>query len=163
MILFSFHRRCSVSPYQGMSTKNQRLKALTQIGRNSVSTAGAQSEDRVPDDSIELQTDAPVEAIRNVMRGRGGWSRDCADSSGVSSARRLLDRDFELYSPNITPDKEFGVGDWTADHFYNMLHTGRSRDGVLLYPAMPFPAYTKVTRADSDAIFCLPELAGTSA
>ena len=58
-----------------------------------------------------------------------------------------------LYSPNITPDAEWGIGTWTADDFYNMLHTGHSRDGTLLYPAMPFPAYTKVTRADSDALF----------
>ena len=34
-----------------------------------------------------------------------------------------------------------------------MMHTGRSPDGGLLYPAMPFASYTKVTRADSDAIF----------
>lgn len=58
-----------------------------------------------------------------------------------------------IYSPNITPDPDYGIGNWTADDFYRMLHTGRSRDGTLLYPAMPFPAYTKVTRADSDAIF----------
>ena len=58
-----------------------------------------------------------------------------------------------LYSPNITPDTRYGIGNWSADDFYRMLHTGRSRDGKLLYPAMPFPAYTKVTRADSDAIF----------
>jgi mono/diheme cytochrome c family protein len=58
-----------------------------------------------------------------------------------------------LYSPNITPDNVTGIGKWSADQFYNMLHTGRSRDGTLLYPAMPFPAYTKITRADSDAIF----------
>jgi len=58
-----------------------------------------------------------------------------------------------LYSPNITPDTQTGIGNWSADDFYNMMHTGRSRDGTLLYPAMPFPAYTKVTRADSDAIF----------
>ncbi len=58
-----------------------------------------------------------------------------------------------LYSPNITPDPATGMGNWSADDFYKMLHTGRSRDGTLLYPAMPFPAYTKVTRADSDAIF----------
>jgi len=58
-----------------------------------------------------------------------------------------------LYSPNITPDTQWGIGNWTADDFYKMLHTGRSRDGKLLYPAMPFPAYTKVTREDSDAIF----------
>ncbi len=58
-----------------------------------------------------------------------------------------------LYSPNITPADDAGIGKWTADEFYQMLHTGRSRDGTLLYPAMPFPAYTKVTREDSDAIF----------
>jgi hypothetical protein len=34
-----------------------------------------------------------------------------------------------------------------------MMHTGKSRDGELLYPAMPFASYTKVTRADSDAIY----------
>ena len=58
-----------------------------------------------------------------------------------------------LYSSNITPDAETGIGKWTADNFYNMLHTGRSPDGGLIYPAMPFPEYTKVTRADSDAMF----------
>ena len=58
-----------------------------------------------------------------------------------------------LYSPNITPDRETGIGTWTAQEFYDMMHTGRSRDGTLLYPAMPFASYTKVTREDSDAIF----------
>jgi len=58
-----------------------------------------------------------------------------------------------LYSPNITPDVKSGIGNWSADDFYRMLHTGHSRDGTLLYPAMPFPAYTKLTRADSDALF----------
>ncbi len=58
-----------------------------------------------------------------------------------------------LYTSNITPDAATGIGKWSADEFYAMLHTGRSRDGGLLYPAMPFGAYTKVTRTDSDAIF----------
>ncbi|HET9653441.1 MAG TPA: cytochrome c, partial [Usitatibacter sp.] len=58
-----------------------------------------------------------------------------------------------LYVPNITPDDDTGIGTWTADDFYRMLHTGTSRDGALLYPAMPFASYTKVTREDSDAIF----------
>ncbi|WP_137957858.1 cytochrome c [Burkholderia sp. 4M9327F10] len=58
-----------------------------------------------------------------------------------------------LYSPNISPDKETGIGRWTASQFYSMMHTGHSPDGSLLYPAMPFAAYTKMTRKDSDAIF----------
>lgn len=58
-----------------------------------------------------------------------------------------------LYSPNISPDRQTGIGEWTADDFYKMMHTGKSRSGDLLYPAMPFAAYTKMTRADVDAIF----------
>ncbi|WP_198651554.1 c-type cytochrome [Dyella sp. C11] len=58
-----------------------------------------------------------------------------------------------LYSPNISSDQATGIGAWTADEFYTMLHTGRSRSGALIYPAMPYGNYTKVTRADSDAIF----------
>ena len=58
-----------------------------------------------------------------------------------------------LYAPNITPDEETGIGRWNADEFYRMMHTGVSRDGALLYPAMPFANYTRVTRADSDAIY----------
>ena len=58
-----------------------------------------------------------------------------------------------LFAPNVTPDDETGIGKWTADDFYRMMHSGVSRDGSLLYPAMPFASYTKVTRADSDAIF----------
>jgi mono/diheme cytochrome c family protein len=58
-----------------------------------------------------------------------------------------------LYTPNVTPDRDTGIGKWTADQFYAMMHTGRTPDGGLLYPAMPFGSYTKTTRADSDAIF----------
>jgi len=58
-----------------------------------------------------------------------------------------------LFVPNITPDEETGIGRWTGDEFYRMMHTGVSRDGTLMYPAMPFASYTKMTRADCDAIF----------
>jgi mono/diheme cytochrome c family protein len=58
-----------------------------------------------------------------------------------------------IYSTNITPDPDTGIGKFSADDFYRVMHVGRFPDGGLLYPAMPFPSYTKVTRADSDAIF----------
>ncbi len=58
-----------------------------------------------------------------------------------------------LYSTNISPDPQTGIGTWTPDQFYGVMHDGRMPDGGLLYPAMPFAAYTKVTREDSDAIF----------
>ena len=58
-----------------------------------------------------------------------------------------------MYTPNITPDDKDGIGKWTSDDFYRAMHTGRSKDGSLLYPGFPFASYTKVTRADSDAIY----------
>ncbi|SEI56766.1 c-type cytochrome [Paraburkholderia diazotrophica] len=58
-----------------------------------------------------------------------------------------------LYTPNISPDNEYGIGKWTADDFFKMMRTGKSPDGKLIYPAMPIAQYTKVTREDSDAIF----------
>lgn len=58
-----------------------------------------------------------------------------------------------LYSSNITPDAETGLGQWTAEDFRRALHEGVSRDGSFLYPAFPYTNYTKVTRADADAMF----------
>jgi mono/diheme cytochrome c family protein len=74
--------------------------------------------------------------------------------AAIFSGNRPMPTPFgTLYSPNITPDRATGIGNWSADDFYRMMHTGRSRTGELLYPAMPFASYTKVTRADCDAIF----------
>lgn len=57
-----------------------------------------------------------------------------------------------IYSANITPDHQTGIGAWTSDQFYRALHQGVGADGKNLYPAFPYPWYTKVTREDSDAI-----------
>jgi mono/diheme cytochrome c family protein len=77
-----------------------------------------------------------------------------APASSQFAGGRAMPTPFgNLYVPNITPDDETGIGRWTADEFYRMMHTGVSRDGTLMYPAMPFASYTKVTREDSDAIF----------
>jgi mono/diheme cytochrome c family protein len=56
-------------------------------------------------------------------------------------------------TPNITPDKGTGIGDWSADDFYQAMHKGIGKDGRLLYPAFPFTSYTKASRADVDAIY----------
>jgi len=58
-----------------------------------------------------------------------------------------------LYGPNITPDAQTGIGAWSADDFWQALHNGKSRDGSLLYPAFPYTEYTRITRADADALF----------
>ncbi len=57
-----------------------------------------------------------------------------------------------VFASNITSDKATGIGNWNAAEFWRAMHNGRSKDGRLLYPAFPYPSYTVVTRADSDAI-----------
>jgi mono/diheme cytochrome c family protein len=65
-----------------------------------------------------------------------------------------------LYSTNITPDKETGIGNYSDQDFLNAVHRGIRRDGARLYPAMPFASYTYMTDADALAIkaylFSLP-------
>jgi len=58
-----------------------------------------------------------------------------------------------IVSANITPDKDTGIGDWSADQFYRALHEGIDDEGKHLYPAFPYNYYTNVTREDTDAIF----------
>jgi mono/diheme cytochrome c family protein len=57
-----------------------------------------------------------------------------------------------IYSTNITPDKETGIGHWSEADFYKAMHEGVRRDGKYLYPAFPYPWYTKLSRDDVDAI-----------
>ncbi|MGY8809387.1 MAG: cytochrome c [Pseudomonadales bacterium] len=47
-----------------------------------------------------------------------------------------------LYSPNITPDKETGIGSWSDEDFVSALHSGVGKDGKHYYPAFPYTSYT---------------------
>jgi len=70
------------------------------------------------------------------------------------SGGRAIETPFGVIrSANLTPDAETGIGAWSADDFYRAMHQGRRPDGTHLYPAFPYPYYTKVTRADTDAIY----------
>ena len=59
----------------------------------------------------------------------------------------------EISVPNLTPDRDTGLGSWSADDFWRAMHEGVRPDGRRLYPAFPYPYYTNVTRDDSDAIY----------
>jgi mono/diheme cytochrome c family protein len=83
---------------------------------------------------------------------------DCAGChtapDGVSFAGGLaLDTPFgKLVAPNITPDRETGIGNMTDDEFVAALQEGRGHNGRRLYPAMPYPAYTKMSEDDVRAM-----------
>lgn len=57
-----------------------------------------------------------------------------------------------IYSPNLTPDRETGLGAWSDEEFYTAMHFGLAPDGTRLYPAFPYPYFTKLTRQDVTAI-----------
>ncbi|HEX4023683.1 MAG TPA: c-type cytochrome [Steroidobacteraceae bacterium] len=58
-----------------------------------------------------------------------------------------------FYSPNITPDDDTGIGRWSEQDFWHALHDGYAPDGTPLYPAFPYTNYTRIARADADAMF----------
>jgi mono/diheme cytochrome c family protein len=58
-----------------------------------------------------------------------------------------------IMTPNLTPDDATGIGRWSKDNFARAMHEGRRPDGAYLYPAFPYPYYTKVARNDVDAIY----------
>lgn len=58
-----------------------------------------------------------------------------------------------VFTSNLTPDANTGIGSWSSAHFWRAMHNGRSKSGRLLYPAFPYTSYTQVTREDSDAMF----------
>ena len=58
-----------------------------------------------------------------------------------------------IYSANITPDPDTGIGRWTSDQFYGAMHDGVDDEGHNLYPAFPYPWFRKLSRADDDAVF----------
>lgn len=65
-----------------------------------------------------------------------------------------------IFSPNITPDVQTGIGSWSDDEFVRALHQGIGKDGEHLYPAFPYASYTGLSRDDALAIkaylFSLP-------
>jgi mono/diheme cytochrome c family protein len=67
-----------------------------------------------------------------------------------------------IYSSNITPDDETGIGRWTDDEFVRAVQHGIRNDGKRLYPAFPYTSYTLLSRADVLAIkaylFSLPKV-----
>ncbi|CAM5452138.1 c-type cytochrome [Eoetvoesiella caeni] len=95
----------------------------------------------------------------NIQRGRYlAQAGDCISCHTVKGGKPFaggypMQTPFgTIYSSNITPDLETGIGNWTEKDFYRAMHEGRRKDGQYLYPACPYPWFTKMTREDVDAL-----------
>ncbi|MCX7115644.1 MAG: c-type cytochrome [Gammaproteobacteria bacterium] len=58
-----------------------------------------------------------------------------------------------FYTPNITPDKETGIGQWTEQNFIDALKHGRGPQGQNLFPVFPYLYFSKVTDEDAKAMY----------
>ena len=94
-----------------------------------------------------------------VSRGRYlAITGDCvachtAEGKPPFSGGRGLNTPFGvIYSSNLTGDPSTGVGRYTPDTFFRALHEGKNHEGAQLYPAFPYTYFTRVSRADSDAL-----------
>lgn len=104
-------------------------------------------------------TDSDPQKFTQIERGRylvtlGDCSACHTDPGGKPFAGgRPIETPFGvIVSANITPDEETGIGKWSENQFDDALRRGIRADGSHLYPAMPYTAYTKMSRRDVDAI-----------
>jgi len=105
----------------------------------------------------------------SVMRGEYlARAADCvachstADAKPFAGGRAFATPFGELYSTNITSDKQHGIGGWSDDDFLRAVREGIGKEGNL-YPAMPYTSYTAMSRDDvlaiKDYLLSLPPVA----
>ena len=104
--------------------------------------------------------DASVYSAATIARGQQlAALGDCAvchtGASGVLNAGgRALETPFgTIYSTNITPDVDTGIGAWSYPAFERAMREGIHRDGRHLYPAFPYTHFAKATDADLQALY----------
>ncbi|PVX30593.1 cytochrome C [Sphingomonas pokkalii] len=99
---------------------------------------------------------APALVARGAMLAKLGDCAVCHTRDGgapLAGGRALATPFGTLYSDNLTPDPETGIGTWSASAFRRAMKDGVSRTGAHLYPALPYEHFTHVRDADLDAIY----------
>ncbi len=110
--------------------------------------------------ALEPQTAPPRFDAALVARGanlsRLGMCAAChtADPARPFAGGLALKTPFgSVYSTNITPDAQTGIGAWSEAAFTRAMREGVARDGRLLYPAFPYNHYTKLAQDDVRALY----------
>ncbi len=137
------------------------MKGLLFIAAFAVALAAAVMTWQTVSDPGSAQREVAVADRAGQLRqgaylARAGNCMACHTAQGgapYAGGRALATPFGTMYAPNLTPEAETGIARWTADDFWRAMHNGKSKDGSFLYPAFPYPNYTKMTRADSDALF----------
>ena len=106
----------------------------------------------------EYLTRAADCVVCHTAQGGQPFAGDCVvchtakDGAPFAGGRAFVLPFGTLYSTNITPDVETGIGSYSDANFLNAVHKGIGRNDMKLYPAMPYASYTYMTDADALAI-----------
>src|SRR6516225_3495661 len=113
--------------------------------------------------TANVAASAPVTSEPNTMLvARGEYVArlgDClachtSDNGMAMAGGRELATPFgKVFSTNITPDKQTGIGQYSFEQFDSAMRKGVAADGHNLYPAMPYPSYAKVSEDDMRALY----------
>ncbi|HWH73124.1 MAG TPA: cytochrome c [Methylibium sp.] len=143
-----------------MSARRWRWAAVGAVALVAVLAAAVLALNRLDEAPLDAPPPAGAADAATVARGaylaRAGNCAACHTARGgpAYAGGRGIDTPFgTVYASNLTPDRETGLGDWSAEAFWRAMHNGRAKDDRLLYPAFPYPSYTRVSREDADAIY----------
>ena len=76
-----------------------------------------------------------------------------SDGGEFAGGRVLSSRFGDFYSPNISSDEEFGIGDWTLDDFSRAITQGINPEGQHYYPVFPYTSYQNLSNDDVESIY----------
>lgn len=132
------------------------LLAVLLIGAAAVVALNLRDEAPLPPDADAPFTATPMQIERGRYLALAGNCAGCHTVRGGApyAGGMGIGTPFgTVYASNLTPDRAHGIGSWSAVHFWRAMHNGRSKDGHLLYPAFPYPSFTRITREDADALY----------
>lgn len=104
---------------------------------------------RGPERDLSLSADATRGAYLIRVGGCVACHTDIKNEGGFLAGGAAIDTPFgSFYPPNITSDKEAGIGGWSLAEFSNAMSNGVGKNGEHLYPSFPFDYYTKMSDQD---------------
>lgn len=103
---------------------------------------------------LTVYSAAAIERGRRVAAAGDCVACHTAPGGRPNAGGLALDTPFgTVYTTNITPDPQTGIGNWSYPAFERAMRHGIHRDGRQLYPAFPYTAFAKLTDADMQALY----------
>src|SRR5262245_23032508 len=138
-----------------MTTLLRVIGAIVVVGLVALAAFIFVPQSRTPAETASVATSQPGEdAPRYAARLADCAACHTAEGGRPFAGGRPIDSPFgAVYSSNITPDPETGIGGITLDQFRAALYDGIGPNGVNLYPAMPYDNYRKLTETDVKALY----------